>query len=158
MSALALPLLVGAWLPAFAESKLPGQVLDFPPGGPGPDGETHQLDVEWPKDGIARAEFRSEEFYAIILKSGPRCSLTETERKTIQDEFPRNKVFMDYFQCDEPSEDYVRYSNVNPDYSFIAVFGGLTVEDARMLFNSMDLETKFPGANIRNMRAVLVYP
>lgn len=157
-SAFALLLAIGAGLPAFAESKLPGRIHDYPPAETGPGVKMHQLAVEWPSDRIARAEFRSEEFFAIILKSGKRCALTEAERQTIQDLFPRNKVFMDYFQCDDASEDFVRYSNVNPDYSFIAVFGGRTFEDADRLFESMDLETAFPGANIRKMQAVLVYP
>lgn len=157
-STFALLLVIGACLPALAQDKLPGQIHDYPPVETSPNQKLHQLAVEWPRDGIARAEFRSEEFFAIILKSGERCSLTEAERKTVQDQFPRNKVFMDYFQCDEPSEDYVRYSNVNPDYSFIAVFGGQNFDDADGLFKSMDLQTAFPGANIRKMQAVLVYP
>lgn len=144
--------------PAWSESPVPGKIHGYLPAETQMGDAGYNLPFEKPADGIARAEFRSEEFYAIILKSGSRCSFTDAERKVVQDQFQRNKVFMDFYQCDDASEELLRYSNVDPEYSFIAVFGGLNLEDAKRLFDTMDLKRKFPGANIRKMQAVLDYP
>lgn len=142
---------------ASAGDKLPGQIHDFPSEKAASSQDQHQLRFEFPNDQVARAEFRSEEFYAIILQSGPKCSLTNHDRAQIQELFPENKVFMDLFGCGDNIEENITYTNINADYAFIAVFGGLNFEQANQLFKQHDLAAKFPGANIRKMQAVLVY-
>lgn len=142
---------------AISGEKLPGQIHDYPSKDAAAATKPHQLRFEFPNDQVARDEFRSEEFYAIILKSADKCTLTEEEREQIQEQFPQNKVFMDLFGCDEYIEESITYTNTNADYAFIAVFGGLSFDQARQLFEQYDLASKFPGANIRKMQAVLVY-
>lgn len=140
-----------------AENIRPGQIHDYPGKEAASAFKQHELSFQFPNDGLARAEFKSEEFYAIILKSAAKCSLTNEDRLQIQELFPNNKVFMDLFACEEYIEEFVTYTNTNPDYAFIAVFGGTNLEQAKQLFEQYDLATKFPGANIRKMQAVLVY-
>ncbi|MEM8541287.1 MAG: hypothetical protein AAGF25_10065 [Pseudomonadota bacterium] len=142
---------------SLAGDYLPGQVHDYPSDKAASSLDQHQLSFEYPNDQIARAEFRSEEFYAIILKSAERCSLTKEERTQIQKTFPRNKVFMDFFECDESMEDWLTYTNTDRNYTFIAVFGGVSLDQAKKLFDDYNLADKYPGANIRKMQAVLVY-
>jgi len=142
---------------ASAESLLPGQIHDYPSDKSASSQNQHQLRFKFPNDQVARIEFRSEEFFAIILQSGPKCSLTNDDRAQIQELFPENKVFMDLFGCDDYIEENITYTNINADYSFIAVFGGFSFEHANQLFKQHDLAAKFPGANIRKMQAVLVY-
>ncbi|MDJ0614450.1 MAG: hypothetical protein QNJ29_12325, partial [Rhizobiaceae bacterium] len=103
-----------------------------------------------------RAEFKSEEFYAVILLSAKQCSIDEVERAKVQKLFPENKVFMDRFPCDD-FEESITYTNVNADFAFIAVYAGKTIEEARMLVEEYELSAKFSGANIRKMQVVLVY-
>ena len=50
------------------------------PAKPYPGFKPHELSFQTPNDGIARSEYRSEPFYAIILKTVPACRVTEQER------------------------------------------------------------------------------
>ncbi|MEL7181637.1 MAG: hypothetical protein AAFN63_17735 [Pseudomonadota bacterium] len=118
----------------------------------------HELAFTQPNDGVARAEFASDPFYAIILMSAPRCTIPEAERQNIQTIFPRNKVFMERFYCDDDITEQTSYSNVSPDVSFIAIHAGATEAEARALMANMDVATLFPGANIRKMQAIVNYP
>ncbi len=141
-----------------AEEKKPGQIYNDLSTEENYGFNPQDLSFALPNDGVARAEFRSEDFQAIILKSGQRCSFDESERLRIQDFFPNNKVFMDTFGCDDDVEEVIHYSNVNPDYSFIAVYAGRDLVEAKAFFDQMNIAGKFPGANIRTMQVVLVYP
>ncbi len=138
-------------------SAAPGRVLLYP-AEYSDMAFPHQLGFEKPRDGIARIEFQSEPFYAIILKSGPRCSLLESRRQEIQKLFKNNKVFMSSYLCDAPKEDRVSYTNVNADFSFIAIHAGSAKSDAEALLEDVKHAGMFPGANIRLMRAVLNIP
>ncbi|HEX8904263.1 MAG TPA: hypothetical protein VF771_05435 [Longimicrobiaceae bacterium] len=75
--ALASVLLAGA---AHAQRRV-GQVCPDPahpcPGRFRP----HELSFVLPRDSTARDEFRSEAFYAVILRSGPNCSIPERDRR-----------------------------------------------------------------------------
>ena len=142
---------------ALAADK-PGRILDYPYDLETQANRPHQLRFEFPKDEIARIEFRSEEFFAIILKSAEQCGFKEQERLEVQEYFPNNKVFMDRFGCPDDIEEYITYTNVNQDYAFIAVYGGKSFNEAASLFNEMKLNQEFPGANIRKMQAVLAFP
>ncbi len=64
---------------------------------------------------------------------------------------------MDKFGCNDDVEENITYTNVNSDYAFIAVYAGKSFDEAAALFNEMNLNQDFPGANIRKMQAVLVY-
>lgn len=118
----------------------------------------HELCFDKPKDGVARAEYLSEPFYAIILKTGARCSLTEAERLQVQTLFARNKVFSTRFFCGEDIEENIAYTNVKEDVGFLAVYAGATMADAKRLFRDVKATGRFHGANIRQMQAKLVYP
>lgn len=140
------------------DGALPGQIMDFPYSKTNAFSKPHELQFVYPDDGLARAEFRSDAFYAIILVSAQRCSLMEEDRLEAQASFPQNKVFMDRFNCMDDVEENITYTNVNEKYSFIAVHAGNTKEDAIALLGRPEIASRFPGANIRLMQAVLVFP
>jgi len=96
-------------------------------------------------------------FYAIILKSvkarDDNCDVfvPESERKAAQALFPANKVFSS--RCTEPGD--LSYTNTDPNQHFMAVYAGMTVADANRMLSAVKATGKFPGANIRRMRAVM---
>ena len=118
----------------------------------------HELCFETPKDEIARAEYHSQPFYAVMLKTGERCGITEKERLEAQALFPRNKVFSTRFGCGDDAEENINYTNVSEKFGFLAAYAGPTPEDAAKLMHDVQTSGRFPGANIRKMQAVLVYP
>lgn len=138
---------------AFAQGKVHPD-----PAKPRPGFKPHQLAFETPQDGVARDEFRSAPFYAVILKTVARCSPVEKERAAIQKLFPANKVFAPMFECDQEPEDAIRYTNVNPKLGFIAVYASDDVEQAEEFLAGVQQMGLYPGANLRRMQAVLVYP
>jgi hypothetical protein len=118
----------------------------------------HHLCFNLPDDGVARAEYSSEPFYAVILKSTARCGFSEKERLSIQAHFPRNKVFAESFQCNDDVEESVRYTNVNGKFGFLAVHAGATLKEANERLAQVKTTGRFPGANMRRMQAVFVFP
>lgn len=118
----------------------------------------HELCFETPKDGVARAEYFSEPFYAVILKTAERCTISEAERLQAQELFPQNKVFSMRFYCDENIEENISYTNVNDKFGFLAVYAGRTLNEANARLAEVKTTVRFPGANIRKMQARLVYP
>jgi hypothetical protein len=96
-------------------------------------------------------------FYAVILKSVPSpadsCDnyIPEPDRIAAQVLFPNNKVFTS--RCVEPGR--VSYSNTSAKAQFMAVYAGLTQADANKMFALIKASGKFPGANIRRMRAMV---
>jgi len=130
----------------------------FPdPAQPHPGFKPHQLAFATPKDGLARAEFRSQPFFAVILRTAPRCSIAEAERLQVQAMFPSKKVFATRFECDS-MEEHVTYTNVEPKYGFLAVHAGPSAKDADAVMAAVKSMGRFPGANVRRMQAVVVYP
>ena len=111
-----------------------------------------------PNDGVARAEYSSESFYAVILKTAERCGISEKERLQIQRLFPSSKVFAESFNCNDDAEDFIRYTNVNEKVSFLAVHAGATLKQADKRLAEVKATGKFPGANVRRMQAVIVFP
>lgn len=156
MNARSFPILVA--LLAFAASALAQGKIHPDPAKPRPGFKPHQLSFELPQDGIARDEFRSAPFYAVILKSAAPCSVKEKERSEIQALFPTNKVFAPLTSCDEDPEDTISYTNVNPKVGFIAAYAGDSLEQAQQLLAAVKQTGRFPGANVRRMQAVLTYP
>ena len=128
------------------------------PARPRPGFKPHQLSFETPQDGVARDEFRSAPFYAVILKTAARCSVKEPERAEIQALFPANKVFTPLSECDQDPEDMISYTNVNAKLGFIAVYAGESLEQAQQFLAVVKQTGRFPGANLRRMQAVLNYP
>jgi hypothetical protein len=118
----------------------------------------HELCFEKPKDGVARAEYLSEPFYAVILKTAVRCSIAEAERLEVQALFPKSKVFSTRFYCGEDIEENIAYTNVDEKYGFLAVYAGTTYPDAKKTMLAVKAMGRFHGANIRKMQAKLVYP
>ncbi|HYJ80051.1 MAG TPA: hypothetical protein VEW03_10640 [Longimicrobiaceae bacterium] len=106
---------------------------------------------------MARDEFRSVPFYAVILRTAAPCAISERERLAAQARFPRSKVFAGRFQCDDDIENNVSYTNVNARYGFMAVYAGATREQAAAFLRRVQATRRFPGANLRRMQAVLNY-
>jgi hypothetical protein len=102
----------------------------------------------------------TELFYAIVLKSLPTkeedCDVfvPETDRLAAQALFPDNKVFTS--RCADPGmpgSGMLFYTNVNPNFRIMAVYGGTTLADAKRMLDAVKATGKYPGANIRRMRA-----
>jgi hypothetical protein len=139
---------------AFADSQ--GKVQPDPKRSC-PGFKPHELCFETPKDGIARVEYLSEPFYAVILKTTEPCAVTEEERLQAQALFPRSKVFSMRFQCEDNIEENISYTNVDAKFGFLAVHAGATLEEARKRLAEVNATGRFPGANIRKMQAKLAY-
>ena len=96
-------------------------------------------------------------FYAVILRSVPSpedsCDnfIPEPERLAAQTLFNQNKVFTS--RCAEPGQ--VSYTNTSFKAQFMAVYGGMTMAQANEMLAKVKATGKFPGANIRRMRAVI---
>jgi hypothetical protein len=143
-------------LPGVALADTQGKVLPDPAVSC-KDFKPHQLCFETPADGVARAEYFSEPYYAVILKTAERCSIQEEERLQTQGLFPASKVFSVRFECDD-MEEFIHYTNVNDKFGFLAVHAGATLKEANLRLAEVKATGKFPGANVRRMQAVLVFP
>ena len=144
-------------LPAVASADTQGKVHSEP-AAVCPDFKAHHLCFDVPHDGVARAEYFSEPFYAIILETMQRCSFSEKKRLEVQALFPLSKVFAESFNCDDDPEEFIRYTNVNAKFGFLAVHAGGTLKQARNRLAEVKATGKYPGANIRKMQAVIVFP
>src|SRR5262245_58878613 len=102
-----------------------------------------------------RGRDKSQPFYAVILKSAPICTLAEAERSRAQKIFPRAKVFLHRYFC-EDFGDKVTYSNVNEKSGFVAVYAGDTPAAAEPILASAKA-SGYPDANIRRMEVIVVY-
>lgn len=102
-----------------------------------------------------RGRDKSQPFYAVILKSAPICSLADAERVRAQKVFPRAKVFLHRYFC-EDFGDKVTYSNVNAKSGFVAVYAGDTAAAAEASL-AVAKASGYPDANIRRMEVIVVY-
>ncbi len=118
----------------------------------------HELCFAKATDGIARGEYLSEPFYAVILMTAARCTIAEKERSDVQALFPANKVFSMRFYCDEDVEEAISFTNVNDQVGFLAVYAGATKADGNKMLQAVRATKRFQGANVRKMQAKLVYP
>src|SRR5215813_1711152 len=96
-----------------------------------------------------RPQDKSAPFYAVILRSGELCKIGDDERVKTQALFPRNKVFLHRYFC-EDFNDKVTYTNINRKIGFVAVYAGETSGAANKLLS--EAKAKFPDANIRRMQ------
>ena len=119
--------------------------------------KAHDLSFVLPRGEVARDQARSDAFYAVILRSGPRCSIAEADRVAAQALFPGRKVFSQRFECDDDVENNVNYTNVAPDRAFLAVYAGATRAQASDVLARAARTGRFPGANLRLMRVVYIY-
>ena len=116
--------------------------------------EPYDLPFRMPANAVI---YDTELFYAIILKSVPsppdNCDnyIPEPDRLAAQVLFPNQKVFTS--RCVEPGR--LSYSNTSPRAQFMAVYSGNTLADANRMLATVLATKKFPGANIRRMRAVM---
>jgi hypothetical protein len=114
--------------------------------------EAYDLPFQVPKNAVI---WETVDFYAIILKSvaapGGGCEqfVSEDERVKAQALFPGKKVFASR-PCNPGG---LFYTNVVPDTQFMAVYAGQTKAQAEQMLNKAQGTRKFPGANIRRMRA-----
>ena len=114
--------------------------------------EPNDLPFRLPQNAVI---FDTEQFYAIILKSvtakDDDCAvfIPEDERLATQALFPDHKVFAS--RCADPGG--LSYSNTNPNQHFMAVYAGLTLAEANRMLGAVKATGKFPGANMRRMRA-----
>jgi hypothetical protein len=116
--------------------------------------QPNELPFRIPKNAVI---YDTDLFYAVILRSVPspeeNCDnfIPEPERLAAQGLFTNNKVFSS--RCAEPGQ--VSYSNTNSKAQFMAVYAGMTMADANAMLTKVKATGKFPGANIRRMRAVI---
>jgi len=140
-----------------AASQRPGRVCPDP-AHPCAGFRAHDLSFVLPRGGVARAEARSDSFYAVILRSGPRCSIPERDRAAAQRLFPARKVFSQHFECDDDAENNVSYAGVDVSRAFLAVYAGATRREAAATLSAVTATRRFPGANPRRMQVVYNYP
>jgi hypothetical protein len=140
-----------------AASQRPGRVCPDP-AHPCAGFRAHDLSFVLPGGGVARAEVRSDSFYAVILRSAPRCAIPERDRVAAQRLFPARKVFSQRFECDDDAENNVSYTGVNASRAFLAVYAGATRREAAATLSAVTRTRRFPGANLRRMQAVYNYP
>lgn len=101
------------------------------------------------------AIWESQQFYAVILSSvGVRdgnCEvfISEGDRLAAQALFPKSKVFTS--RCETGGGLF--YTSVAPDTLFMAVYAGTTKAQADKMLAIVKGTGRFPGANIRRMKA-----
>jgi hypothetical protein len=116
--------------------------------------EPYDLPFRMPANAVI---YDTELFYAIILRSvsvpPDSCDnfIPEPERLAAQILFRNNKVFTS--RCAEPGR--LSYSNTSSKANFMAVYAGPTLADANRMLKAVKATGKFPGANLRRMRAVM---
>lgn len=120
--------------------------------------KAHDLSFVLPRGGVARDEARSNLFYAVILRSGPDCSIAEADRVAAQRLFPGRKVFSQRFECDGDVENNVSYTNVSANRAFLAVYAGANRQQASGTLARVSSTGRFSGANLRQMRVIYNYP
>jgi len=102
-----------------------------------------------------RGKDKSQPFYAVILSSGALCGIPDAERVKAQQAFPRSKVFLHRYFCNDFS-DNVTYSNNNEKSGFVAVYGGESEVEAQKIL-AQAKAAGYPTANIRRMEVIVVY-
>jgi uncharacterized protein len=102
-----------------------------------------------------RGKDRSQPFYAVILKSAPLCGIADDERVRAQKAFPRAKVFLHRYFC-EDFGDKVTYSNVNEKSGFVAVYAGESEGEGQKVL-AQARAGGYSDANLRRMEVIVTY-
>ena len=98
--------------------------------------------------------FDTEPFYAIVLKSvttrEDNCDIYVPEKERLQAQvlFPDRKVFAS--RCADIENLF--YTNVDPKFRIMAVYGGATLAEAKRVLETVKATGKFTRAYIRRMR------
>ncbi len=100
--------------------------------------------------------FESERFYGIVLKSVKmkdwgNCEkplFPESERLSIQEMFPHNKVFA--LNCFETGLNY--YTGVAQQTAFIGVYAGRTLAEANKFLKTVRATGKFGDVRVRQLK------
>ena len=114
--------------------------------------EPHDLPFHVPRNAVI---WETELFYAVILKSmnasDENCDahISEADRLAAQTLFSDRKVFAS--RCIEPGTLY--YTNTRSNTRIMAVYAGATLAEANRVLAAAKAMGKYPGANIRRMRA-----
>ncbi|MBA2734850.1 MAG: hypothetical protein H0U54_18460 [Acidobacteria bacterium] len=146
------------------DARAQGGAKYFPPGKVNPNPNCPQRERKYNLcfdqrgGGVVDNGNVSEFFYAIILRTAAKCSVTEVERLEVQKMFPTNKVFATRFECDDDLENNVTYANINREVGFIAVFAGRTLAAAKGFLRTVQATRQFPGANIRKTQVIATPP
>jgi hypothetical protein len=104
--------------------------------------------------------YRSEEFYAIVLKSvkaveDPDCSfVTEAERLEAQKLWPSRKVFASHLNC---PEELILYENIDRNFNFLAVYAGKTLKEAQRVLTQIKAHPSYSQVYLKRMRVILEY-
>ncbi|HKP76695.1 MAG TPA: hypothetical protein VJT67_14290 [Longimicrobiaceae bacterium] len=128
------------------------------PAHPCPGFKAHDLSFVLPRDGVARAEVRSAQYFAVVLRSGRHCAIPESARVEAQRLFPGRKVFSQRFECDDDAENNVHYAPVDPQLAFLAVYAGGTRREANATLTAVQRTGHYPGAYLRRLQVVFVSP
>jgi hypothetical protein len=120
--------------------------------------KANDLSFVLPRDGVARAEVRSVQYFAVVLRSARHCGIGEPARAEAQRLFPGRKVFSQRFECDDDMENNVHYSPVDTQVAFLAVYAGTTRRDADAVLAAVRRTGRYPGAYLRRLQVVFVYP
>jgi hypothetical protein len=114
--------------------------------------EPYDLPFRVPRNAVI---WESEFFYAVILKSinapDDNCDvrISESERLAAQQLFPDRKVFAS--RCTDAGTLF--YTNTRANTRLLAVYAGSTLAEANRTLAAVKATGKFPGANVRRMRA-----
>jgi hypothetical protein len=125
--------------------------------------QPYELSVHLPKELAWMTAHYSRPFYAILLRTmkampaeNPtdecRGYFAEDERLKVQGVFPQRKVFSSRNGCFGPG--MVWYTNVDPEYNFLAVYAGATLAEARRFLKQVQAQG-FRDATIRKMQVVV---
>jgi hypothetical protein len=128
------------------------------PRRPCPGFKAHDLSFVLARDGVARIDQRSVQYYAVVLRSARHCGITERARLEAQRLFPTRKVFSQRFECDDDVENNVHYSPVDAQIGFLAVYAGSTRRDATAMLAAVQRTGRYPGAYLRRLQVVYAYP
>jgi hypothetical protein len=122
----------------------------------------YQLQFQIKQKLVFGQTYKSVPFYAVILESklatsgeGDDCGyVPEEQRLAVQVLFPAQKVFGSRLNC---PEELVLYTNVNQQYNFLAVYGGVTMAQAKQVLEKVKTNGRYKQPYIRRMQVVLEY-
>ena len=125
--------------------------------------QAYELSVDLPKELAWMTAHYSQPFYAILLRSVKaipaedptdecRGYIAEQERIKVQSMFPHRKIFASRNGCFGPG--MVWYTNISPNYNFLAIYGGETLEAAQQFLKQVQAKG-FHDATIRKMQVVV---
>ena len=137
-----------------------GTIYGAPHGRAPKEFKLHELPFHIVPREVARAEDRSNDFWALLLRTAAPCSISEDERAELQTYFQQHRVFMNRFGCDDESgaDEFMTYAGVEAEQTFIAIYGGSKRRHAEWLEAIPMLKARYPDLAVVKMQAILVHP